>query len=737
MLEERTAPLLESLRGNRGPGRPRQLSADPGNTPDAPLLFDLERGFGAAEPQRVPPDDSLILLRSAGERGEAEAIAAEVARLLAEGAEPEEIAIVVRDPGAPRPAARAGARVLRRRRSRSRPRCSVAAHGVGGSLLALLEASSAPAGRPTCCAGCGARPACRRVGSTGSSAGSGAPGTVTADGGARALGGARSASSPTTCVRAPRAPPARRHRRSRRSRSDDAGPDGDEDGPPPGRHRTEARAAAAISTALAEVAELEGLAPDPGWRCPGALGDSSSGSGIGPIERAGADRRPAARCGRRASTTSFDRLASGRRVPAQRRDRRRPLPLRVPAGVAGPAPRRETEAEERYLFYASPRTAAQERSSSPTATATRTGLPRLRSPFLDDVRRLLEPAPGEREPDPVEARIRGRGPGPGRAPAVADAPSETELARSIAASGAGAADARRCSSVAGVEGEIAARLGARLDAAAPRRGSQPGAGAARQPGGARRRWAMSPAYGGTTLEGFDVCSYRWFVDHELDPQPLDPVPDPLVQGGLVHAVLERALQGAARRRPASPGPARSTPGSTAAASWSPRSPPREIGERAGRAGDAARRRRPARALPRRGSATRRRRLRAVAARGRLRRGARRPSGRRSRSTAGACTARSTGSTARRGRPRPRPRLQGLRQGHPARKARGGGEAAAAALPDRRRRALGRRRRSAASTTRCAATTRAAAAGRCVLKEEAADLAASYGLVGAPTRLEER
>ncbi len=49
-------------------GGPRQHT-------DAPLLFHLERGFGAVEPERMPPDDSLVLLRSAGERGEAEAIA--------------------------------------------------------------------------------------------------------------------------------------------------------------------------------------------------------------------------------------------------------------------------------------------------------------------------------------------------------------------------------------------------------------------------------------------------------------------------------------------------------------------------------------------------------------------------------------------------------------------------------------------------------------------------------------
>jgi RecB family exonuclease len=51
--------------------------------------------------------------------------------------------------------------------------------------------------------------------------------------------------------------------------------------------------------------------------------------------------------------------------------------------------------------------------------------------------------------------------------------------------------------------------------------------------------ASVAAYGGTTLEGFDLCSYRWFTDHELAPTPLDPLPEAIVQGGLMHAVLER------------------------------------------------------------------------------------------------------------------------------------------------------------------------------------------------------
>jgi RecB family exonuclease len=69
--------------------------------------------------------------------------------------------------------------------------------------------------------------------------------------------------------------------------------------------------------------------------------------------------------------------------------------------------------------------------------------------------------------------------------------------------------------------------------------------------------AAVEAYGGTTLEQFDECSYRWFAGHELDPQPLDPVPDPLVQGGLFHSVVERLY----RERPG--GDALPRPGSLA------------------------------------------------------------------------------------------------------------------------------------------------------------------------------
>ena len=81
----------------------------------------FEPGAGA-----VAVDEGLVLLESAGARGEAEAVGVEIARLLCSGYEPDEIAIVLRHPDPRRPAARApccarwGSRWRSSRRWRSR-----------------------------------------------------------------------------------------------------------------------------------------------------------------------------------------------------------------------------------------------------------------------------------------------------------------------------------------------------------------------------------------------------------------------------------------------------------------------------------------------------------------------------------------------------------------------------------------------------------------------------------------
>ncbi|HEX8958531.1 MAG TPA: hypothetical protein VF770_01780, partial [Solirubrobacterales bacterium] len=132
------ARLLESLQAI-GAASKRETQPDPQNTPDAPLLFHLERSFGAPRPRRRRPDGSLAILRSAGERGEAEAVGAEVAKLVAAGAKPEEIAIVLRDP------ARRGPLIASVLESYGVPvaleaEVPVATTAVGGGLIALLDA---------------------------------------------------------------------------------------------------------------------------------------------------------------------------------------------------------------------------------------------------------------------------------------------------------------------------------------------------------------------------------------------------------------------------------------------------------------------------------------------------------------------------------------------------------------------------------------------------------------------
>jgi RecB family exonuclease len=123
---------------------------------------------------------------------------------------------------------------------------------------------------------------------------------------------------------------------------------------------------------------------------------------------------------------------------------------------------------------------------------------------------------------------------------LAEAASVDELARALAAHGP-RSEPRALLAAVGIDGgsaELVASLEDRL------RRARRAEAAARAPGpltnpAVLASLAAVEAYGGTTLEGFDECSYRWFAGHELDPQPLDPVPDPLVQGGLIHAVLER------------------------------------------------------------------------------------------------------------------------------------------------------------------------------------------------------
>jgi ATP-dependent helicase/DNAse subunit B len=546
------ARLLEALRASGAVTGETRTEADPANT-DNPLLFHLARGFGRAEAPRQAPDEGLTLLRSAGERGEAEAIAAEVARLIAGGEDPAQVAIALRDPARRGPAIAAALEA-----------CGIAvaleaelpvtATAVGGALVALLEAEF------------GSRRAADLLRFLRGPSGVRAEtvdwferrlrrGRVEDTEAALALWGEEAEEAPhdLTRLRAAAGSPAELAEAVGRLAATMATRPmrAEVDGPPlaPG-DGLDLRAASAISGALAELAELGDLSPAPAELAATVAGQRFrvwSGPVEGRVRIASPYRLRAAR---------FDHVfvASLQDGEFPRRDRGGdPFLSEAQRGSLGLDPRREGEDEERYLFgtcLALPR----RRLFLSYRDSDANGAAEARSPLLDDVRALLGPAPDGSSPDPVEEEItRSRDLADVVHP-LAEAPSEDELARSLAAHGREADPAALLTAVgvgetggggvAGTDrdrdpaGGIVARLTARIESARAAEATSRAPGPLSNPS-VLESLAAVPAYGGTTLELFDGCSYRWFVGHELDPQPLDPPPDPLVAGGIMHAALDR------------------------------------------------------------------------------------------------------------------------------------------------------------------------------------------------------
>jgi RecB family exonuclease len=532
------AGLLGELRERIGVAAETATEADPANTESA-LLFGLARGFGAAatEPLAAAPGAGLQLLRSAGERGEAEAIATEASKLIAAGADPAQIAIALRDPArrGPEIAAALEANGIATALEAELP---VAGTAVGGALLALLEAEFG-AGRasdflrylrgPSGFSG-------RRVdwleralrrGRVQDAAAALALWQGEENEAPRDLERLREAAARSPATVAAEVGRLAATMASRPLRTGDDGP------PLASGDGLELRAAAAIAGALAELAELGDLAP-------GAAELAATIEGIdfrvwsGPVEGRVRIASPyRLRAGR------FDHVfvASLQDGEFPRRDRSGdPFLSEAQRATLGLDPRHDNEAEERYLFgvcLSLPR----KRLFLSYRDSDENGGAEARSPLLDDLRALLAPAPDGATPDPVEKAITRSRDLAQVVPPLAEAASEDELARALAAHGTGADPAALLAAV-GLEGGLTGRLAARIG------GARRAEAASRAPGpltnpAAIEALAAAGAYGGTTLEGFDLCSYRWFVSHELDPQLLEPAPDPLVQGGLMHAALDR------------------------------------------------------------------------------------------------------------------------------------------------------------------------------------------------------
>lgn len=537
--------LLERLREGIEVAEEVVTPPDPENTDD-PLLFHLERSFGVAGAEAAPPTDSLTLLRSAGVRGEAEAVAAEVGRLLHAGAEDGQIAIVLADPGRRGPLL---ARVLESYgiATALETELPIGSSGVGGALLALLEAEHGtrraadllrwlrgPAGVRQETVDWLERAIRRRRARTAAEAldlwlerREELPGDLEMlrDAGPTRLVAAVAAIATRMAARVP------------------AGEGGDGPPPAPG-DGTELRAAARIATALGELDELRGLAPGPAELIE-FLRDLSFRVWSGPVEGRVRIADP-----QRLRALRFDHvvIASLQDGEFPRRGGGDPFLSEALRESLGLEPRRDEEAEERYRFYTSLSLARRSLVLS-YRESDESGAAEARSPLIDDVRELLDPPPPAEGPDPVEAAIGG---GRGIAEVVypvAEAPSRDELARSLAAAGGARPELFDRAGIGPTDG---GRIAARLDVAAAAEAASRGPGPLRNPAVLERLGAVR-AYGGTTLEQFDKCSYIWFAQHELRPQPLEPVPEPLLQGGIVHQALDHLY----RERPG--GEARPTP----------------------------------------------------------------------------------------------------------------------------------------------------------------------------------
>jgi len=501
------AKLLAQLRDELGAEVADRLPFDPAYTTSA-TLRELDRRLFALADRPLEPDGGLALLECAGERGEAEAVAGEIAKLLVEGVAPDDIVVVLRRPdargalyhevlaGLGVPVAVEASLPLSRtavgRGVIALGRCSAPESGVA-DLLDFLRAS---------------------LGTTDQSVADWVERKVRREGSRtvdEAVAGWKAPPGALSRIRAARQPAAWLRvlaGEARRLAQDphrglepvDAAEQarGEEDVP---FEPLEARAAEAAGATLEELAALDAL---PGCAAPSpaealvALEEVRVPLWRGPTEGRVRVLSPyRVRAGRArhlfvASLQDGEFPGPGVVDPLLGEERRRRLGIPALTRV-------DSALEERYLFHSCV-ARPTERLWLSWRSSDEEGRPTTRSPFVDDVLDLL--GPGSEEAEARLKRVRGLD------RVVFDpagAPSERALARSLAA------------------------IGPRQDPPLPGPLAVPDVLAA---------LAERSPIGAGTIEKWIECPYRWFVDHELDPQRLDPEPEPLTTGSIVHEVLE-------------------------------------------------------------------------------------------------------------------------------------------------------------------------------------------------------
>ncbi len=173
------------------------------------------------------------------------------------------------------------------------------------------------------------------------------------------------------------------------------------------------------------------------------------------------------------------------------------------AAAGGPRlrPREDTLAAERYLFYAA-LSRATERVYLAYRSSDEEGNLALPSPFIADVAELLDADWPARRRRRLLADVVWD---------VDGAPTERERARALADHGAAAA-------------------------------GEPPTGRRVLGAEALGRMRHSQVLSAGALEAFSNCPVRWLIERELQPQPLAPEAEPLARGSLMHDLLERLLR---------------------------------------------------------------------------------------------------------------------------------------------------------------------------------------------------
>lgn len=228
-------------------------------------------------------------------------------------------------------------------------------------------------------------------------------------------------------------------------------------------------------------------------------------------------------------------------------DRERPGPFlsRTDRMALGMPPRMDPEDQERYLFYCA-LTAATKGVVISCMTADEAGNATRPSPLVELVEGLFEPSPergGRKASSPTLP--------------LAEAPSPREVARTLAGSGHEIGwQKERASGVTAAAREygVDADWIDELDELPETLAGAAGAEARSQILGPLVNQALlddlaTGGLGPTAVEAFASCPYQWYVERAVSPRPLGPDPEPLKVGQAVHVVLEKLFEERPGERP--------------------------------------------------------------------------------------------------------------------------------------------------------------------------------------------